>query len=94
MCVNFVSFAGISTSVKNMSLKRRVLSQRNPDPSSCMFTLQPMQIMEYILTPSLTHHLLAVSFVLVVKYRVLIALQELFEECDSLDKASLYRLID
>ena len=27
VCVNFVSFAGISTSVKNMSLKRRVLSQ-------------------------------------------------------------------
>ena len=35
VCVNFVSFAGISTSVKNMSLKRRVLSQRNPDPPSC-----------------------------------------------------------
>ena len=35
MCVNFVSFAGISTSVKNMSLERRVLSQRNPDPPSC-----------------------------------------------------------
>ena len=25
VCVKFVSFAGISTSVKNMSLKRRVL---------------------------------------------------------------------
>ena len=25
VCVNFVSFAGISTSIKNMSLKRRVL---------------------------------------------------------------------
>ena len=35
VCVNFVSFAGISTSVNNMSLKRRVLSQRNPDPPNC-----------------------------------------------------------
>ena len=34
VCVNFVSFADINTSVKNMSLKRRVLSQRNPDPPS------------------------------------------------------------
>ena len=49
VCVNFVSFAGISTSVKNMSLKRRVLSQRNPDPPSCShYNLR--RHMEYILT--------------------------------------------
>ena len=47
--VNFVSFTGISTSVKNMSLKRRVLSQRNPDPLSCsQYNLR--RHMEYILT--------------------------------------------
>ena len=49
ICVNFVSFTGISTSVKNMSLKRRVLSQRNPDPLSCShYNLR--RHMEYILT--------------------------------------------
>ena len=49
VCVNFVSFAGISTSVKNISLKRRVLSQRNPDPPSCShYNLR--RHMEYILT--------------------------------------------
>ena len=49
MCVNFVSFADISTSVKNMSLKRKVLSQRNPDPPSCShYNLR--RHMEYILT--------------------------------------------
>ena len=50
VCVNFVSFAGISTSVKNMSLKMRVLiSQRNPDPPSCShYNLR--RHMEYILT--------------------------------------------
>ena len=49
ICVNFVSFTGISTSVKNMSLKRRVLSQRNPDPLSCLhYNLR--RHMEYILT--------------------------------------------
>ena len=90
MCVNFVSFAGISTSVKNMSLKRRVLSQRN-------LAVHITTYADYgIHSHSLTHSsLLAVLFVLVVKYyRVLIALQELFEECDSLDKASLYQLTD
>ena len=51
VCVNFVSFAGISTSVKNMSLKRRVLSQRNPDPSSCSH-YNFRKHMEYILTPT------------------------------------------
>ena len=49
VCVNFVSFAGISTSVNNMSLKRRVLSQRNLDPPSCShYNLR--RHMEYILT--------------------------------------------
>ena len=49
VCVNFVSFASISTSVKNMSLKRRVLRQRNPDPPSCShYNLR--RHMEYILT--------------------------------------------
>ena len=57
VCVNFVSFAGISTSVKNMSLKRRVLSQRNPDPPSCShYNLR--RHMEYILTlTSLSHQI-------------------------------------
>ena len=49
VCVNFVSFAGISTSVKNMSLKRRVLSQRNPDPPICSHYNLRRHI-EYILT--------------------------------------------
>ena len=49
VCVNFVLFAGISTPVKNMSLKRRVLSQRNPDPPSCSH-YNPRIRMEYILT--------------------------------------------
>ena len=49
VCVNFVSFAGINTSVKNMSLKRRVLSQRNPDPPSCSH-YNLCRHMEYILT--------------------------------------------
>ena len=49
VCVNFVSFAGINTSVKHMSLKRRVLSQRNPYPPSCShYNLR--RHMEYILT--------------------------------------------
>ena len=50
VCVNFVSFAGISTFVKNISLKMRVLiSQRNPDPPSCShYNLR--RHMEYILT--------------------------------------------
>ena len=49
VCVNFVSFADISTSVKNMSLKRKVLSQRNPNPPSCShYNLR--RHMEYILT--------------------------------------------
>ena len=49
MCVNFVSFAGISTSIKNMSLKRRVLSQRNPGPPSYShYNLR--NHMKYILT--------------------------------------------
>ena len=50
VCVNFVSFAGISTFVKNMSLEMRVLiSQRNPDPPSCShYNLR--RHMEYILT--------------------------------------------
>ena len=44
-----INFAGICTSVKNMSLKRRVLSQRNPDPPSCShYNLR--RHMEYILT--------------------------------------------
>ena len=55
VCVNFVSFAGISTSVKNMSLKRRVLSQRNPDPPSCSH-YHLRRHMEYILTLSLTKY--------------------------------------
>ena len=49
VCVNFVSFAGISTPVKNMSLKRRMLSQRNPDPPSCSHYNLRIH-MEYILT--------------------------------------------
>ena len=49
VCVNFVSFAGISTSVNNMSLKRRVLSQRNPDPPSCSH-YNLCRHVEYILT--------------------------------------------
>ena len=60
VCVNFVSFAGISTSVNNMSLKRRVLSQRNPDPPSCShyniwntFSLSPLSLSHQIHTFSL-----------------------------------------
>ena len=49
MCVNFMSFAGISTSIKNMSLKRRVLSQRNPGPPSYSH-YNLCRHMEYILT--------------------------------------------
>ena len=53
VCVNFVSFADISTSVKNMSLKRKVLSQRNPNPPSCShYNLR--RHMEYILTLTLS----------------------------------------
>ena len=46
VCVNF---AGISTSIKNMSLKRRVLSQRNPDPPSYSH-YNRRRHMKYILT--------------------------------------------
>ena len=72
LCVNFVSFAGISTSVKNMSLKRRVLSQRNPDPPSCSH-YNLCRHMEYILTltslslTKYTHFLgFTISYVLMV----------------------------
>ena len=67
VCVNFVSFAGINTSVKNMSLKRRVLSQRNPDPPSCSH-YNLCRHMEYILSLTKYTHFLrfTISYVAMV----------------------------